>query len=373
MTASRSPRRYSPRTLKMLWGRAAGRCAMPDCRVELILDDSAYDPIAVIGEIAHVGASSDAGPRPSALRNLSARDEYNNLILLCRNCHAKIDGQPRRYSVEALHKLKADHEAWVRASLPERGRSPEPWKVVILEGAHPVDLHRVTQALGPDQIDGDPHVLRVCPDQDSWAAIQDQTCSFVQDLLNRPDRFGIRLAVFPLAPISACLLLGHFLADRPHVRLFQYHRHRQSWEWEPGADASTSLRAIGIPRTRTRRAGQVIVRLEVSATVHSGAVRRVCRDAMADVRLQVAQPSTGWLRAREQLDSLGQQAHELFELLRQRLPRACTWHLLVAAPAPVAVRIGQALNPTMIPRVQLYEFHRASGYVPSVQLGGYGV
>jgi hypothetical protein len=157
------------------------------------------------------------------------------------------------------------------------------------------------------------------------------------------------------------------------VRLFQYHRHRQSWEWEPGADASTSLRAIGIPRTRTRRAGQVIVRLEVSATVHSGAVRRVCRDAMAHVRLQVAQPSTGWLRAREQLDSLGQRAHELFECLRERLPCARAWHLLVAAPAPVAVRIGQALNPTMIPRVRLYEFCRGSGYVPSVELGGSGV
>ena len=31
-------RNYSDRTLKLLWGRAAGRCAMPACRMEVFAD-----------------------------------------------------------------------------------------------------------------------------------------------------------------------------------------------------------------------------------------------------------------------------------------------------------------------------------------------
>lgn len=371
MTRGRSRRKYSPRTLKILWGRAAGRCAMPDCRVELVADDSAYDPVVVIGEIAHVEASSDAGPRANP--DLAERDDYSNLILLCRNCHAKIDGQPQRYPVEVLHKLKADHEAWVKESLPERGRSSVPWKVVVLEGPHTIDQNLVLQALGPDHADDTPRILRICPEKESWQTIQVRMHSFVEGLWSDPDRFGIRLAVFPLAPISACVLLGHFLTDRPHVRLFQYHRHRRSWEWEPGAHVTTDFCVTGVPTEQIRRAGEVVVRFELSATIDDNAAQAVCSDPVAAVRLRVPRPRTTWLRAHEQLDRLGQQVHELFEGLREQLPCADVWHLLIAAPAPAAVRIGQALNPTMIPHVRLYEFERRSGYVASVGLGGSGV
>jgi hypothetical protein len=34
------------------------------------------------------------------------------------------------------------------------------------------------------------------------------------------------------------------------------------------------------------------------------------------------------------------------------------WHILYAGPAPGGVVVGQQLNPTMIPMVQLYEFQR---------------
>jgi len=35
---------------------------MPNCRVELLADATEYDPIVVIGEIAHIAAASDCGP-----------------------------------------------------------------------------------------------------------------------------------------------------------------------------------------------------------------------------------------------------------------------------------------------------------------------
>ena len=58
---SKSPRRYSERTLKILWGRAAGRCAVPECRLELFKEATEHDPIVVIGDIAHIEAAMTEG------------------------------------------------------------------------------------------------------------------------------------------------------------------------------------------------------------------------------------------------------------------------------------------------------------------------
>src|SRR5439155_13774406 len=58
----KTSRSYSHRTLKLLWGRAGSRCAMPECRVELFAEATDYDPTVVIGEFAHVTAAADDGP-----------------------------------------------------------------------------------------------------------------------------------------------------------------------------------------------------------------------------------------------------------------------------------------------------------------------
>ncbi len=75
----KSGRSYSNRTLKILWGRAAGRCAVPSCRMELYADATDYDPIVIIGEIAHIEASSDSVPR--ANKTLAKKERGNPLEL----------------------------------------------------------------------------------------------------------------------------------------------------------------------------------------------------------------------------------------------------------------------------------------------------
>ncbi len=368
MTPSRSSSSYSQRTLKLLWGRAAGRCAMPDCRIELFEDESSYDPIAVIGEIAHIQASSAAGPRGNTAAAPSSRDDYDNLILLCRNCHSKIDTQKNLYSIDVLRRIKRDHEAWVRARLPERGHSITPWRVVILEGVHPIDCASVLNALHNDSVVGEPTLIKVRPDRDGWLSVREQLKKSIGNLLDRGDAADRRFAVFPLAPISACVLLGHYLTDRPHVKLFQYHRHRQSWRWVTTENYQYLFYTRYLRHKRNAR--DIIICFEISAEVHHKYLNRLKLDHAAVVTLRVDKPSIGWLRAYEQLLSLGQKVHDLFEAVAQRFPDAERWHLLIAAPAPAAVRIGQALNPSMIPEVQLYEFDRRTGYMFSIGLRG---
>ena len=367
-----SARRYTARTLKVLWGRSAGRCAMPECRSELFVDDSEYDPIGIIGDIAHVEAVSDTGPRCNPVREIGNRDEYDNLILLCKNCHARIDGQKRKFTLDALRQIKADHENWVRCQLPERGLSHTAWTVVLLQGAHPIDAQHAITALRPDYHENSPHLIEICRDRADWQQMSKHISTSVHALIGRRDPFNKRFAIFPLAPISACITLGYCLTDRPRVKLFQYQRHAQSWDWDDSRHSDPKLTILGLPDKTIRKRGEVVICFEISAKIQRSHREAVGRNIIGQVCLQVPRPSTAWLRSSAQLDAIGEITHEMFESIQHRFPNATCCHLLVATPASVAVRIGQAMNPTMIPPVQLYEFNRSSvpAYTKGISLGG---
>ena len=107
----------SVKVQKMLWGRAAGRCSKPDCRIDLYEAETEADDPTLVGENCHVVAESDDGPRANPAMPQDERNSYANLILLCRNHHGVIDAQVGEYTVERLHQMKAEHEAWVRQQL----------------------------------------------------------------------------------------------------------------------------------------------------------------------------------------------------------------------------------------------------------------
>jgi SMODS-associated and fused to various effectors sensor domain len=60
----------------------------------------------------------------------------------------------------------------------------------------------------------------------------------------------------------------------------------------------------------------------------------------------------------------------MFEAAAICYSRSSRWHILYAGPAPGGVVVGQQLNPTMIPEVQLYEFQRPR-HIPSITITPY--
>ena len=107
----------SLKTRKMLWGRAANRCAFPDCRRELVMDATETDDEAIIGDECHIAAREDNGPRGCPTLTPDERDKYDNLVLMCKVHHKIIDDQPNAYTDEVLKDMKAAHIDWVNEAL----------------------------------------------------------------------------------------------------------------------------------------------------------------------------------------------------------------------------------------------------------------
>lgn len=108
------PRSINQTDLKLLWHRSGGRCAI--CRKELSLTESG----GVIGEMAHIRAYQNGGPRGSDALSDKDRNSYGNLILLCPNHHTEIDKDASNWTITRLLDIKKRHESWVRDSLTRR-------------------------------------------------------------------------------------------------------------------------------------------------------------------------------------------------------------------------------------------------------------
>lgn len=85
-----------------LWAQSMGHCMNPECNTYLIPDIS-------IGEMAHIVPLTDSG-------NTSA----DNLILLCRNCHRRVDGTRTEQTLDILRQWKSDRNREIRRKFDKR-------------------------------------------------------------------------------------------------------------------------------------------------------------------------------------------------------------------------------------------------------------
>ena len=91
-----------------LFADSAGHCSRPECHRYLFSDPKVAD--YHIGEMAHLIAASDNGPRADKDVDAETKAEYDNLILLCPSCHTEIDKAPHVFTIEVVSDWKANHK-----------------------------------------------------------------------------------------------------------------------------------------------------------------------------------------------------------------------------------------------------------------------
>jgi hypothetical protein len=139
-----------------------------------------------VGEEAHIVAKSPGGARAGLLDEREL-DAYDNLILLCRVDHKLVDDQRQTYPPDRLRKIKADHEAWVRAALEEESQ-PEPIQVVDDPAFGPVQLHLLGS--GKDVWDVVAHTHSYLCDGPDERAISPEACEAVDIFLDLAKDWG---------------------------------------------------------------------------------------------------------------------------------------------------------------------------------------
>lgn len=108
-------RQYKPSTVRRLDILSGNICAEPTCENKLI----ARDGESIVSKICHIEAASDKGPRFNKDMSDDERRHFDNLILLCDECHTIIDNKNNedKYPVALLQAWKKEHENKLQLSI----------------------------------------------------------------------------------------------------------------------------------------------------------------------------------------------------------------------------------------------------------------
>ncbi|WP_330359274.1 HNH endonuclease [Mycobacteroides franklinii] len=105
MACSRGAAEPSDPTRRRLWADSAGFCGNPDCLTRLVVEDPDGQDVH-FAEAAHIIAASETGPRGESAASAEERGAWNNLLLLCANCHTLVDKSAAAYPVDLLLEWK---------------------------------------------------------------------------------------------------------------------------------------------------------------------------------------------------------------------------------------------------------------------------
>lgn len=107
MSCSRGAASPDLHTQRRLFAASAGYCQNPGCVNELFVETSS-DSLH-IAEMAHVFAANDGGPRAKPELSREERGAFENLIMLCANCHTIVDKAPDSFPDQTMLGWKRDH------------------------------------------------------------------------------------------------------------------------------------------------------------------------------------------------------------------------------------------------------------------------
>lgn len=343
---------------------SAGRCEFRGCNRDLYQHPVTGTP-GNYSQAAHIVAFKVAGPRGQGPRPADI-NAFENLMLLCGDCHHLIDTQKNDYSVEALKEHKREHEERIYA-LTALG--PEQRTTVIQVrgtiGGQPVDIPGtdVKAAVHPRYPARLPGVLV------DLTPIQRENPSFF-DLAREEIRRELRPAlraeleskrvqhysVFALAPIPVLISLGRELGNKVNVDLFQKHRDpSQSWRWSDEDGTSVEFDLLKL-RDGTAPACVGLL-LSISGKLDASSVPREIdeRFTLYEIAPRNRAPGVELIRRRGDLLAFRRAYRDGLSSICAAHGGAQTLSLFPAVPAPVAIACGQDTMPKAHPELRVFD------------------
>jgi hypothetical protein len=361
----------------MLWGMAAGRCEFAGCNKPLWKSSVTQEQVN-IAQKAHIYAFSTGGPRGNDAIPKSKLNDLTNLMLVCHECHQKIDRdlEGTRYPAPLLRQWKGDHERRIALAT---GIKPEKKTHILLCGENigeqPALLNypAAAAALFPDRYPADdkPIVLGTINsalhdrDEAYWSSqALNLTRQFDQRVRERLATQSINhLSVFAWAPQPLLILLGTLLSDLSEVDVYQRHREPQTWRWPHFSDP---------PKFTVREPngsdGTPVLVLSLSATITDDRITSIIPDA-AIWKVTIPSPHNDFTKSRAQLADFRSAVRMMMDRIKARHGQTKLLHVFPAVSVSVAVELGRIRMPKADMRWRIYDqINQRGGFVHALDI-----
>lgn len=371
-----------------IWGRSAARCVL--C-AKWLIDEREYWHAIPTGQIAHNVAAEDGkkAPRGNSPLDSNERAAEENLLLLCGDCHRRIDSPNYvdKYTVQFLADKKNEHERWVRDVTDFARLRPA---IVIrmtskVRGTFsPVSKEQIGEALRQTGLTGmhadsrtglfDISATHHETDGWAWEAARKEINTQIDHARESVAAGDASvLAVFALAPIPMLVYLGAELDDKTETVLFRRARRDtpDAWAW---TDSDAPAAAFGLTASDAgdddADATDVVAFVDISAAIDPSRVPEALA-AAPSIRLAVREePSTDAISNRADLESFARGWRDLLSTVETQWPNAQRLHILAAVPATAAVTMGRHRMRAVHPTFVLYQRQDDGTDIPVMEVRG---
>lgn len=363
-----------------LWGRAAGRCQFQGCNRPLFISEVTRERVNA-SQKAHIHSFSKDGPRGRGPfeKNATGLNGVANLMLLCYQCHRKIDRHKDggRYNAGLLKEWKAAHERRVAIVT---SIAPEKKSHVVLYGANigerkidvqPADANH---ALFPEWYPAREEPIRLDmswegrdDDPDYWRTEEANLRKvFERDVLPLKGN-GSHFSLFGFAPRPLLIRLGALFTDQVPVEVYQRHREpAPTWRWQAGY-AAMPFRLLSPRRTK----GKPVLIVSLSASISRERVQEAAGSGCSIWEIAVDKPHNDFLKTREQLGAFRASAREMLAKILETHGVGAPLAIFPAMPVATAIEFGRVRMPKASMDWHIYDHNQtARRFTKTLEIGG---
>lgn len=348
-------RKIKPDVQRELWGRAAARCQFSDCNRFLFKSPVTQERVN-IAQMAHIYSFSEDGPRGWGpfKKNPNGLNSASNLMLVCYDCHKKIDGDKMgiRYSAALLKSWKEAHEYRIRIVT---GIAPNKKSHVVLFGAKigedrsPLQYDNAIGAMFPSWYPAEERPISLSmlsSDDDSMKEYWDTQNrnlekEFDRQIRARLDEPGpLHFSIFALAPQPLLIRLGSLFTDKINIAVYQLHRNPKTWQWQDHPDGG--FFKVNEPADKT---GVPVLVFSLSAKIAPERVSAVLPGKLSIWEVTIDEPHNDFLQSEAQLSLFRSLAPKLVAKITAAHPGLPELHVFPAMPLSCAVELGRIRMP----------------------------
>ena len=211
------------------------------------------------------------------------------------------------------------------------------------------------EAIAPTKSDSSPITIDLTEifsgsSDDRW----DRSCQYIQECLDPQSlsKCTDSLAIFGFAPIPILMAFGRILGDKRSARIFERHRHSDSWRWESnGQDLGWNVNRHSIKR---RNSDHVVILMSVSGSVTATEIPDTLI-SFPVYEITVSKPSFNIVRTEQQLQEFISKWRELLNEIHESYGSGVQIHLLPATPLSISIECGRRLLPKVDPTIHIYD------------------
>lgn len=359
-----------------LWAVSGGRCEM--CNT-LLYEDSTFGVEGNFGEMAHIHAVSDNGPRNKRGMTKDEKNNIENLMLLCSEHHHMIDNYPERYKDGILKYKKKQHEERIRrvTDIPEEqscrivsyfsnidkyenyssdrlfkeallfsGKSPMQQPVINLNSNTNTTYTPSKEQFEQKAVD-----------------LEREFKVWFNDIVKTEDS----IAIFALAPQPLLFKLGTLLNDKYNTSVFQCHRRPNKWGWLENND-DVQFR---FEKTISNNDDKIALVLDLSAEVRDDRITSVLGEDTTIYHITIDNPNREFVTNENIQNSFVRVFRHAMESIKNGRNSNGNIHLFPVMPNSLAIKAGMDyMSKADLPLIIYEQANAQEGFFEALTIGG---